>query len=212
MLFYGLLHTRLCAKNNDLLRNHAHTTARNHCRCRLRTSETARLYLIHAAQSIRHRPPPTGGYRMVLSLLLLLYLPFSEPGRDLRPLNAWKSQLSCDAAESALPSLPKEKKDFAVPRGPAPVFAPPCMGRAPLAMGLAAAFLATFLTTFFAPFFPFGASSFLSKKPITVGVGATVGARTAREAIADGFTNPSHEATRTARTKLRSIILSFAWC
>ena len=53
-------------------------------------------------------------------------------------------------------------------------------------------FLTAFLTTFFAPFFPFGASSFLSKKPITVGVGATVGARTAREAIADGFTNPSH--------------------
>ena len=52
--------------------------------------------------------------------------------------------------------------------------------------------MTAFLTTFFAPFFPFGASSFLSKKPITVGVGATVGARTAREAIADGFTNPSH--------------------
>eukprot|EP00964_Phaeocystis_antarctica_P080552 scaffold50322_cov62-Phaeocystis_antarctica.AAC.1 len=59
LCFYGLLHTTLCAKNNHLLRNHAHTTARNHCRCRLRTSETARLYLIHAAQSIRHRPPPT---------------------------------------------------------------------------------------------------------------------------------------------------------
>ena len=45
-----------------------------------------------------------------------------------------------------------------------------------------------FLTTFL-PFF--GASSFLSKKPMTTGLAATVGARTAAP-IADGFTKPAH--------------------
>ena len=46
-----------------------------------------------------------------------------------------------------------------------------------------------FLTTFLPPFF--GASSFLSKKPMTTGLAATVGARTAAP-ITDGFTKPAH--------------------
>lgn len=48
-----------------------------------------------------------------------------------------------------------------------------------------------FLTTFLPPFF--GASSFLpNPNSMTGEVGATVGARTALEAMADGFTNPWH--------------------